>query len=542
MENNITATTLTLNSNGSYSEGSMLTEGELTKAVSYDAQTRVLRFKIPQTEKAYRFTYITDVTAETGTVKNTVSLKGSISAPVSAVDQKSYSITSTSSQASFNRSGWLLINKKDSGGDPLAGGKFTLYSEDGTTVIRSGTSGTNGKIYLKVLPEGSYILKESVAPKGYVLDGLQHRVTVSKDTAGKFITSIDGKTGASSNEIDVINHSTGTLGALKIEKTVGGNSGDTAKPFTFTLTLSDTANRYPYIGDGVPNGDIKSGEQISLAHKQSITIIGLPGGTAYRVTEEDYSSEGYTVTQTGDSGTIAVDSTETAAFKNVKNVSGGGGTQKPDSGSGAPGGGSGNPGGSGGNPGGSGTPGGMGGNSGAGSETPSGGNPNSGGVGDPNAGRTPFDYIVNPGNGDVNLGVGKPIADNENSDLESKNPVESSAGTPLESQPPTAPATYPAYPPENAPDPNSPHSPKKITVIEENTGTVGNYTKTQLSDGTFAYIDDNGIPLGSFRDRRVAPNPKTGNNVPIVPVLIFLSLSLCGTIVLGVRKKHRYSK
>ena len=63
---------------------------------------------------------------------------------------------------------------------------------------------------------------------------------------------------------------TRTVGNLTISKTVAGNAGDTSKKFDFRLTLNGAADiPYAYTGDGVPDGTIKSGDNVSLAHARS---------------------------------------------------------------------------------------------------------------------------------------------------------------------------------------------------------------------------------------------------------------------------------
>ena len=70
----------------------------------------------------------------------------------------------------------------------------------------------------------------------------------------------------------------------------------------------------PYTG--AATGTIRSGDTISLAGGESITITGLPAGTQYTVTEADYSGAGYTSTSTGAAGTISADTLQTASFTN----------------------------------------------------------------------------------------------------------------------------------------------------------------------------------------------------------------------------------
>ncbi|MFT4005111.1 MAG: DUF5979 domain-containing protein [Lacrimispora sp.] len=90
----------------------------------------------------------------------------------------------------------------------------------------------------------------------------------------------------------------------------------------------EAAGSYSYTGKGVADGTIKSGDKISLADGESITITGLPDGTKYQVTEADYSSERYTTTSTGNTGIIRTLETASAAFVNnrVAQRSSGGGS------------------------------------------------------------------------------------------------------------------------------------------------------------------------------------------------------------------------
>ena len=105
----------------------------------------------------------------------------------------------------------------------------------------------------------------------------------------------------------------GESGSLLIKKTVSGNMADQAKGFTFTVNFSCGGN-YKYTGSS--SGTISSGGQISLADGDAVQIWGLPAGTAYTVTESDYS--GYTQTSTGASGTITAGGAPKAAFVNTK--------------------------------------------------------------------------------------------------------------------------------------------------------------------------------------------------------------------------------
>ena len=150
--------------------------------------------------------------------------------------------------------------------------------------------------------------------------------TLRVETIGDNVSaSIDGKTGEGSNLITIKNYQEGTVGNLSIGKTVEGNGGDKNKKFDFEITFelpSGTApdSSFPYVGEGLPGGEIKSGDIISLAHDESITITGLPGGTKYWVIESDYIVGGYITESQGETGVIAVDETVAAQFTNTRNV------------------------------------------------------------------------------------------------------------------------------------------------------------------------------------------------------------------------------
>ena len=135
-------------------------------------------------------------------------------------------------------------------------------------------------------------------------------VTVDRDSSGNLtaVMAGDSTTGTDLNFENVYK-----VGSLTISKTVTGNLGDKNQYFPFTITFGDSGS-YSY--DGSSSGTITSGGTIQLKHGQSITIKDLPAGINYLVAETNYS--GYTMTSTGDSGTITADQTVKASFTNNK--------------------------------------------------------------------------------------------------------------------------------------------------------------------------------------------------------------------------------
>jgi uncharacterized surface anchored protein len=311
LEGNIAVQEMTLNADGSYTTGASV-ELIVGDNITYDNKSRILNFEIPDMAKAYRFTYITDVTGEPGDITNEVSLMGndSFGVPIGSA----YKISAMDSSATMQKKGWIAITKEDGQGNTLDGVEFTIFSEDGETIIRQGVTASNGTLRLKAIPDGEYVLQETKTLEGYVLDSRDHRLSVTQAVA-----YIDGRTGTDGNKITIKNYPENSVGNLTISKTVTGNDADKDKVFDFTVTFTGADESYDYVGSGVANGTIQSGDIVSLAHGQSITIIGLPKDSTYTVSEADYSGEGYVKESTGESGKIIADSTQTAAFTNTKN-------------------------------------------------------------------------------------------------------------------------------------------------------------------------------------------------------------------------------
>lgn len=309
---NIAMYEMSLNADGTYTLGSPVAL-ILGTNVSYNNATRTLVFIIPDSSKAYRFTYYTDITGEPGTVSNRVSLIGSNSEIVGVLAP--YIIVAADGTASLERNGSIRITKTDGIGNPLPNAEFTLFASDNTTVIKTGRTGSNGVLILRVIPDGSYVLRETAVPSGYTIDNISYSVVVSTND-GTVTSSINGGT----NSISVQNFLVGTAGNLTLSKTVVGEGADLTKAFDFTLNLTGASGTYAYVGNGVPGGTISSGGTVSLRHGQSITVLGIPLDATYSVVEEDYTADGYTTSSLNASGTIIVDTTQNVSFTNTFNV------------------------------------------------------------------------------------------------------------------------------------------------------------------------------------------------------------------------------
>ncbi|WP_333649507.1 DUF7601 domain-containing protein [Lacrimispora sp.] len=321
---NITITKMEMGANGVYQDqtGENATLNPQDH-ITYDAATRTLTFKVPDSNQAYRFTYVTYITIDKGKVKNSVTLKGS---KENLTDTEvEYGVEYKHGWANIHLGGHIKITKIDGfSQETLKGAEFSLISEENGNVIRLGETDESGIYTISAIPPGTYTLTETNPPAGGYAPALKtYRVVVTKN-GNSVTTVIDG---SETNEITVENFKSDDFGKLTFKKTVAGKDGETDRAFNFKVTLS-AEGTYNYIGTGIPNGTIANGDIISLKHGQGITIYGLPKDTEYSITEEDYSSFGYTKTVTGNpNGKIIADSstegeTYEVVFTNTRTLPG----------------------------------------------------------------------------------------------------------------------------------------------------------------------------------------------------------------------------
>lgn len=111
-------------------------------------------------------------------------------------------------------------------------------------------------------------------------------------------------------------------GALTVEKIVQGNRGETDRAFTFTVTLageSTTGVKAEEINDKYGDMTFENGKAtFTLKHGESITASGLPAGLTYSVEETDANADGYTTSNSGNTGTIPSGDTAQVYFTNTR--------------------------------------------------------------------------------------------------------------------------------------------------------------------------------------------------------------------------------
>ncbi len=91
------------------------------------------------------------------------------------------------------------------------------------------------------------------------------------------------------------------VGSLTVRKVLAGTGAESGRRFAMTVTLEDATVTGRY-GDM----EFKDGvATVELAGGESSTATGLPAGTKYRVSEQDYSADGYTSAIEQAEGTVS---------------------------------------------------------------------------------------------------------------------------------------------------------------------------------------------------------------------------------------------
>ena len=178
--------------------------------------------------------------------------------------------------------GSVVVTKTDStDGDTLANAHFTLTNSNGQ-IVAQGDTDMDGRVIFEGIPLGTYSLRETVAPNGYVLDNSPQQITI---TAA-------GQTVYATIENDP------AVATLVINKT-DADSGAALSGVTFDL----------YNGSGIRIGEGTTNAQ------GKITFNGLQLGT-YSVVETE-TKPGYMLDSTPISATLS--SVGQTVTKNVTN-------------------------------------------------------------------------------------------------------------------------------------------------------------------------------------------------------------------------------
>ena len=177
------------------------------------------------------------------------------------------------------------------------------------------------------------VVEQQGAEDGIVYDKTVYEITVTlADNDGDGQIDVNAEVNDAPQVSNVsLSFTNAAEGQLSVTKTVESNvAGDAEKEFDFTveLTNDDVEVDGTYtatLNDGTSTTvEVKNGKgSFKLTHGQTLTIGGIPNGTAYTVTEGDYSQAGFIITtSTGATGTIETGKTAAASFTNTHKVGG----------------------------------------------------------------------------------------------------------------------------------------------------------------------------------------------------------------------------
>ena len=193
-------------------------------------------------------------------------------------DDKTITITNTASK------GIIDLEKFDDKGNLLSGAEFTLY-KDNVQVGEPLVTDENGKLTMKNIPIGSYTLKETKAPVGYVLSDVVEKIEIVK----------------ANDTIEISFTNTRIMGQINIKKV----DKDTDKVLAGAgFMITDNAGTKVFEGNTNDNGVLST----SLPYGKYI-VEEVTAPTNYSKTDEKYSVE---ITENGQIFNLEIENTKTA--------------------------------------------------------------------------------------------------------------------------------------------------------------------------------------------------------------------------------------
>lgn len=173
------------------------------------------------------------------------------------------------------QSGNILIKKTNNIGNPVAGCNFDLYKDEGCTQkVASGTSGSNGELTFNNLKVGTYFVKETSVPEGYLIDNTIKRANVAN---GQTVT------------VDFMNNEpTGKILIYKVNE-----NGDKVNNATFIVTAKENITNVAKTKTYYTKGEVVA----TITTENGVASIdNLPMGS-YEV-KESSAPTGYLLNET----------------------------------------------------------------------------------------------------------------------------------------------------------------------------------------------------------------------------------------------------
>ncbi|HEL1351008.1 TPA: fibrinogen-binding adhesin SdrG C-terminal domain-containing protein [Streptococcus equi subsp. zooepidemicus] len=184
-----------------------------------------------------------------------------------------------------------VVKRDELTNQPLANAKFQLKASDGT--LYHGTTNEKGELIFDKLPYGQYVLTETEAPPGYVLDSAPHDINITE------VGTPEVEVVASGNAIDLSSTSrTRAAVATSVTKSaIGKNVSNhiTIKKLNIASSNEDTPhNVRPNNGENIliradftikSSSDIKEGDFFTLTLPNTIDPFGIsdPENVDFRI-------------------------------------------------------------------------------------------------------------------------------------------------------------------------------------------------------------------------------------------------------------------
>ncbi len=304
--------TVTVENTGNVTIKDIIVKDELPGAVLAAGESDTIASLEPGMSKDVHFTYVvTEADLLAGRIKNVASASG-IDPFGKTTEGKAEWIDYTD-----DPTGDLTVSKTISGNAAESGRMFSFTVTLSDTAVNGSygdMSFTNGVAVFSLKGGESKTAKGLPAAAGYTVveadysaDGYETAKSGDTGTIAAFKTVTAAFTNTKNVEY------VPTYGNLTISKNVTGDGGDATKSFTFTVQFN-VDGTFNYTGS--KTGTISSGGSVLLKHGETITIVDIPSGTLYSVTESDNS--GYEVYASGDTGIISDGETSIAAFINSR--------------------------------------------------------------------------------------------------------------------------------------------------------------------------------------------------------------------------------
>lgn len=199
--------------------------------------------------------------------------------------------------------GNALVVKTNSNGDTLAGCTFELYKDESCTQrVRTGTTDSKGNIYFERLAPGTYYVKETKVPTGYLLDNTVQKVEVRvnetteisfknyEPTGELKLIKTDKETGNENRVDGTSHHGDATINGTEYTLYAKEDIYNVAKTVKYFSKDEEIAT-FKFNGNGIATINIKTKSETAELTIDGEMLKGLPMGEYYA--KETKVPEGY---------------------------------------------------------------------------------------------------------------------------------------------------------------------------------------------------------------------------------------------------------